>query len=74
MSRRRKELSKTFDRTHPLAKAIIGRVERTFTCGCLVIAPEYDVMGKLPLNDFFDDCFRTGIPEEDAYLKFLEDS
>ena len=74
MARRRKELSKTFDRTHPLAKAIMEGWKEHSPVDCLVIAPEYDVMGKLPLNDFFDDCLRTGIPEEDAYLKFLEDS
>ena len=74
MARRRKELSKTFDRTHPLAKAIMEGWKEHSPVDCLVIAPEYDVMGKLPLNDFFDDCFQTGIPEEDAYLKFLEDS
>lgn len=74
MARRRKGLSKTFDRTHPLAKAIMEGWKEHSPVDCLVIAPEYDVMGKLPLNDFFDDCLRTGIAEEDAYLKFLEDS
>lgn len=74
MARRRKELSKTFDRTHPLAKAIMEGWKEHSPVDCLVIAPEYDVMGKLPLNDFFDDCLRAGIPEEDAYLKFLKDS
>ena len=74
MARRRKDKSKTFDRTHPLAKAIMEGWKEHSPVDCLVIAPEYDVMGKLPLNDFFDDCSRTGIPEEDAYLKFLEDS
>ena len=74
MARRRKELSKAFDRTHPLAKAIMEGWKEHSPVDCLIIAPEYDVMGKLPLNDFFDDCLRTGTPEEDAYLKFLEDS
>ena len=74
MARRREELSKTFDRTHPLAKAIMEGWKEHSPVDCLVIAPEYDVMGKLPLNDFFDDCFQKDIPEEDAYLKFLEDS
>ncbi|MDE0018315.1 MAG: hypothetical protein OXU51_19190 [Candidatus Poribacteria bacterium] len=74
MARRRKELSKTFDRTHPLAKAIMDGWKEHSPVDCLVIAPEFDVMGKLPLNDFFDDCSEKDIPEEDAYLKFLEDS
>lgn len=74
MARRRKDLSKAFDRTHRLAKAIMEGWKEHSPVDCLVIAPELDVMGKLPLNDFFDDCLRTGIPEEVAYLKFLEDS
>ena len=74
MARRRRELSKTFDRTHPLAKAIMDGWKEHSPVDCLVIAPEFDVMGKLPLNDFFDDCSEKDIPEEDAYLKFLEDS
>ena len=74
MARRRKDLSKAFDRTHPLAQAIMNGWKDGSPVDCLVIAPESDVMGKLPLNDFFDDCFRTGIPEVDAYLKFLEDA
>ncbi|MDE0683242.1 MAG: hypothetical protein OXI63_10040 [Candidatus Poribacteria bacterium] len=74
MARRRKELSKTFDRTHPLAKAIMEGWKEHSPVDCLVIAPEFDVMGKLPLNDFFDDCFQRGISEEDAYLTFLTEA
>ncbi len=74
MARRRKDLPKAFDRTHPLAKAVMEGWKEHSPVDCLVIAPEFDVMGKLPLNDFFDDCLQTGIPEGDAYLKFLEDS
>ena len=74
MAKRPKRKSKTFDRTHPLAQAIMEGWKEHSPVDCLVIAPEYDVMGKLPLNDFFDDCWGTGIREEDAYLKFLEES
>lgn len=74
MAQRPKSESKTFDKTHPLAKAIIEGWKEHSPVDCLVIAPELDVMGKLPLNDFFDDCSEKGINEEDAYLKFLEDS
>ena len=74
MARRRKDLPKAFDRTHPLAKAIMEGWKEHSPVDCLVIAPELDVMGKLPLNDFFNDSSQRGIPDEDAYLKFLEDS
>ena len=74
MAKRPKREAKTFDRTHPLAQAIMEGWKEHSPVDCLVIAPEYDVMGKLPLNDFLDDCWGTGIREEDAYLKFLEES
>lgn len=41
---------------------------------CLVISPEFDVMGKLPLNDFFDECEKSGISDVEGYLTFLNDS
>ena len=52
MARRRKDLPKAFDRTYPLAKAIMEGWKEHSPVDCLVIAPEFDVMGKLPLNDF----------------------
>ena len=74
MAQRPKNEARTFGRTHPLAKAIMQGWKEHSPVDCLVIAPELDVMGKLPLNDFFDDCWQKGIREEEAYLKFLEDS
>ena len=74
MAKRPKRKSKAFNRTHPLAQAIMKGWKEDSPVDCLVISPEFDVMGKLPLNDFFDDCSQKDIPEEDAYLKFLEDS
>ncbi len=74
MAQRRKDISNTFDRTHPLAKAIMAGWQEHSPVDCLVISPEFDVMGKLPLNDFFDDCSQKRISEEDGYLTFLTDS
>ena len=74
MAQRRKDISKTFDRTQPLAKAIMEGWKEHSPVDCLVISPEFDVMGKLPLNDFFDDCSRKGISDDEGYLTFLVDS
>jgi hypothetical protein len=74
MAKRPKNEARTFDKTHPLAKAIMQGWKEHSPVDCLVIAPELDVMGKLPLNDFFDDSSQREIPDEDAYLKFLKDS
>lgn len=74
MAKRLKRKSKTFNRTHPLAQAIMKGWKEDSPVDCLVISPEFDVMGKLPLNDFFDDCSQKDIPQEDAYLTFLTES
>ena len=74
MTQRRKDISNAFDRTHPLAKAIMEGWQEHSPMDCLVISPEFDVMGKLPLNDFFDDCARRNTSEEESYLTFLTDS
>jgi len=74
MAQRRKEISNAFDRTHPLAKAIMEGWQEHSPVDCLVISPEFDVMGKLPFNDFFGDCTRRGITEEEGYRTFLNNS
>ena len=74
MANRRKDLVNPFDRTQPLAKAIMEGWQEHSPVDCLVISPELDVMGKLPLNDFFDDCYERNITEEEGYLAFLKDS
>ena len=74
MGQRRKDIPNTFYRTHPLAKAIMEGWQEHSPVDCLVISPEFDVMGKLPLNDFFDNCSENSISEEEGYLAFLNDS
>ena len=74
MAKRPKRKSKTFNRTHPLAQAIMNGWKEDSPVDCMVISPELDVMGKLPLNDFFNDCSQKGISDEDGYLAFLNDS
>ena len=53
MAKRPKSESDVFNKTHPLALAIMEGWTEDSPVDCLVIAPEFDVMGKLPLNDFF---------------------
>lgn len=74
MNGRHKDLVHPFDRTQPLAKAIIEGWKLHSPVDCLVISPELDVMGKLPLNDFFDDSYQQNISEEENYLAFLKAS
>ncbi len=74
IAKRREREDKTFNITAPLAKAIMEGWTEGSPVDCLVISPEFDVMGKLPLNDFFDDCSRKGISDKEGYLTFLNDS
>ena len=74
MAKRPKSESNQFDKNHPFAKAIMEGWKEHSPVDCLVIAPEGDVMGKLPLNDFFDECHENDIKQEDVYMQFLKDS
>ena len=74
MAQRYKDKSKIFNRAHPLAKPIMEGWKEHSPVDCLVISPEFDVMGKLPEDDLYDNPSRMGISEEDAYLTFLMDS
>ena len=74
ITKRREREGKTFNTKYPLVQAIMNGWTEGSPVDCLVISPEFDVMGKLPFNDFFDDCSRKGISEEEGYLTFLTDS
>ncbi len=74
MAERRKDLPNAFDRSHPFAKPIMEGWTEHSPVDCLVISPEFDVMGKLQLNNFFDDCYKSGISDEVGYLTFLNAS
>ncbi len=73
IAKRHEREGKTFNTTYPLVQAIMNGWTEGSPVDCLVISPEFDVMGKLPLNDFLDDCLEKSIPEAEGYLKFLED-
>ncbi len=74
MAQRYKDKSKIFNRTHPLAKPIMEGWKQHSPVDCLVISPEFDMMGKLPEDDLYDNPSGMGISEEEAYLTFLMDS
>ncbi len=74
IAKRREREGKTLNTTYPLAQAIMEGWTEGSPVDCLVISPEFDVMGKLPLNDFLDDCSEKSISEVEGYLTFLMDS
>ncbi|MYB00184.1 hypothetical protein F4X90_10985, partial [Candidatus Poribacteria bacterium] len=78
IAKRREREGKTFDTTHPLAQAIINGWKTGSKKGspvdCFVISPEFELMGRLLVNEFFDyhwDKFKRR--DEESYLMFLKE-
>ena len=69
ITKRREHESKTFDTTHALAQAIMKGWKKHSPADSLVISPEFELMGRLPVNE------RTS-PYNGAtgYLLFLQES
>ena len=74
IARRRARESKTFDTTHALAKAIMKGWQEGSPVDCLVISHKFELMGKLPINDFLDDTWEKHIPEAESYRTFLKEA
>ena len=78
IAKRREREGKTFDTSHPLAQAIIKGWKTGSKKGspvdCFVISPEFELMGRLLVNEFFDyhwDKFKRR--DEESYLMFLKE-
>ena len=74
IARRRARESKAFDTTNPLAQAIMNGWQEGSPVDCLVISHEFELIGKLPLNDFFDETWERGVSEAESYRTFLVES
>ena len=53
IAKRRERESKTFDTTHALAQAIMKGWKKQSPADSLVISPEFELMGRLPVNERF---------------------
>ena len=79
IAKRREREGKTFDTTHPLAQAIIKGWKTGSKKGspvdCFVISPEFELMGRLLVNEFFDDNWnKFKRRDEESYLIFLKEA
>ena len=76
--KRREREGKTFDTTHPLAQAIIKGWEMGSKKGspvdCLVISPEFELMGRQPVNELREDSKNRGLKRDEFYLTFLKEA
>ena len=79
IAKRREREGKTFDTTHPLAQAIINGWKTGSKKGspvdCFVISTEFELMGRLLVNEFFyDNWDKSKLRDEESYLIFLKES
>ena len=69
IAKRRKRESKTFDTTHALAQAIMKGWKKRSPADSLVISPEFELMGRLPVNERISPYNGA-----EGYLLFLQES
>ena len=87
IAKRREREGKTFDTSHALAKAIMKGWKKGSPVDCLVISPEFEVMGGIDYNIFLDnmtepnhadymflDKLTESDDEAEPYLLFLRES
>ena len=78
IAKRREREGKTFDTSHPLAQAIIKGwktgPKKGSPVDCFVISPAFELMGRLLVNEFFDDNWnKFKRRDEESYLVFLKE-
>ncbi len=70
IAKRRERESKTFDTTHALAQAIMKGWKKHSPVDCLIISPQFEVMGRQPANKLH----LVGGNTTRHYLTFLQES
>ncbi len=63
-----------FDRTHPLAEAIMKGWKEHSPADCLIISPDFELMGRQLVNELSDDSQRSGLLRHEYYLAFLKEA
>lgn len=63
-----------FNRTHPLAEAVMKGWKEHSPVDCLIISPDLELMGRQLLNELLDDSIRKGFPLYEYYLTFLKEA
>ena len=66
--------SRTFNRKHPLAQAIMKGWKEHSPVDCLIISPDFELMGRQLVNQLSEDSNRRGIAEHEYYLTFLKEA
>ena len=71
IARRFGDASKPFDKTHPLAQAVMKGWTEGSPVDCFVISPELELKGSLTLNEFLDHDLEGGRTAAENYRLFL---
>ena len=74
IAKRRRRESNSFDTTSPLVQAVNKGWQEGSPVDCLVISPDFELKGQLPLNEFLQNARSKGIRQEESYLTFLVQS
>ena len=78
IAKRREREGKTYDTNHPLVQAMItgGKTgsKKGSPVDCLVISPDFELMGRQMVNELREDCKRRGLSRREYYLTFLKEA
>ena len=74
IAKRRERESKTFDTTSLLVQAIMKGWKKGSPVDCMVISPNFELKGKLPLNEYTSNALDGGRTAAENYRLFLMES
>ena len=63
-----------FNRANPLAKAIMKGWKEHSPVDCLIISPDFELMGRQLVNQLYEDSNRRRLPPYEYYLTFLKEA
>ena len=63
-----------FNRTHPLAEAVMKGWKEHSPVDCLIISPDLELMGRQLVNELHEDSSRRGLLPDEYYLTFLKEA
>ena len=63
-----------FNRTHPLAEAVMKGWKEHSPVDCLIISPDFELMGRQLVNELPEDSIRRQLTSYDYYLTFLKEA
>lgn len=78
IAKRRESEGITFDTSHLLAQTIIKGWNTGSKKGspvdCLIISHEFELMGRQPVNELYEDSKERGMDRQEFYLTFLKEA